>query len=336
MGGLSGLSGLTGLSGVAGGRRVATNITDTFDAALGAAWTTRLGTFQTASGALQGATLVADGIERMPNGNMETGNPPTGYPTASGSTLARAAEERPGGAGSYSLLATTGTSYLCANYPNVAIIQYATYLLSAWMKQLTGSMVQIRANVGVDSGEKNYAEWTNFVGSGQITTANVYMQLLVGGTGGKTGMFDDISLQAKMAIATANLTANGTLTADMPMPATGAIPRSIICRYTDLLNYWEIRFLPNTAGNDTFIIEHAAGVMTTRATADVDWTASGTDRVFVTLADSAISVDYQKQGGDWTAGCYYASAASNQTITAHGIGGYNVGADICSYFQFQP
>lgn len=308
-------------------------------AALSGQWTTRLGTFQVAASVLQGATLAVDGIERMSNGNMETGNPPTGYTLSSGSTLTGQADERTGGSGAQCLQAARGTNNLVGYYANLPIIQYATYQMSVWMKVNTADWVQSQASAGIITGEQTPADWTNYTLDGQITTATAWMQFFVGNHGGDAGRFDDLSMMLKGAIATLSNWeyANAQITAALVLPASGAVPRSLICRYTDLSNYWEIRVLPGTAGNDTFIIEHNIGVMTTRATADVDWTVNSTDQIRVTMNGSTITVYAKKAGASgWTQACSYASATLNQTARAHGFMAYSTGVNILDWWEIAP
>ena len=120
----------------------------------------------------------------------------------------------------------------------------------------------------------------------------------------------------------------------MPMPATGDAPRSLLFRVTDTLNYWEVRILPNTAGNDTFIVEHVAGVMTTRASADVDWTAGQTDEIQVTVSGTSIAVAHKKFGaGTWTNACSYATMGTGLSADKHGILIYQTAVNQFSYWS---
>ena len=116
--------------------------------------------------------------------------------------------------------------------------------------------------------------------------------------------------------------------------ATDYVPFGYVCRYTDALNYWEVRVLPNTAGNDLQIIQVTAGVETTRAEADVDWTSDDTDELEVTCAGSTISTAYRKSGASvWTAGPSYASATQGQTSPDVGVMLYEAGVGRLSGFD---
>lgn len=116
--------------------------------------------------------------------------------------------------------------------------------------------------------------------------------------------------------------------------ATDYVPFGYICRYTDSLNYWEVRVLPNTAGNDLQIIQVTAGVETTRAEADVDWTSDDTDELRVRCAGATISTEYRKSGASgWTAGPSYASATQGQTSPQLGVMLYEAGVGRLSGFD---
>ncbi len=100
--------------------------------------------------------------------------------------------------------------------------------------------------------------------------------------------------------------------------APSVVPAGWMFRYTDALNYWELRVLPNTGGNDMQIVQVTAGAETVRAEADVDWTAEGTDEVELIARGSTITTRYRKAGGVWTAGPSYASATQGGAASAMG------------------
>lgn len=119
-------------------------------------------------------------------------------------------------------------------------------------------------------------------------------------------------------------------------PASGVVPFGYICRYTDSLNYWEVRVLPNTAGNDLQIIQVTAGVETTRAEADVDWTSDDTDELMVDCRGSTIATYHRKSGaGTWTAGPSYASATQGQTSPDVGVMLYEASVGRLSGFEIR-
>lgn len=100
--------------------------------------------------------------------------------------------------------------------------------------------------------------------------------------------------------------------------APSVVPAGWMFRYTGPLDYWELRLLPNTDGNDMQIVQVTAGAETVRAEADVDWTAEGTDEVELIVRGSSITTRYRKAGGVWTAGPSYASATQGAQARAMG------------------
>jgi hypothetical protein len=120
----------------------------------------------------------------------------------------------------------------------------------------------------------------------------------------------------------------------MSNPASGVVPQSYIVRRASLLDYWEIRVLPGTAGNDTFIIEVVGGVEYTRATADTDWTVSGLDYISIDLNGATISVSAMKQGASvWSPCCSWNSALTGISSGATAIAYYGLSTNWMGNFQ---
>ena len=123
----------------------------------------------------------------------------------------------------------------------------------------------------------------------------------------------------------------------IPIPGAGTTPRGFVYRWSSALNYWELRILPNTTGTDAYLLERNAGAYTTRASADVDWTAGGNDEVMVSLAGNTITVWVRKSGAaGWTQTLQYASATFNNTAYRHGVLAYGTAAPVCSLFEEVP
>ncbi len=129
---------------------------------------------------------------------------------------------------------------------------------------------------------------------------------------------------------------NGIFTLDMTLPATAVTPFSWFTRYTDTLNYWEVRVTPNTAGNDLEIIQVTAGVETQRAAVDVDWTASTAEQLEVTARGPTISTRYKKTAADWVAGPSYATATQGQFSGIHGVMFWGTGVNRLDNLRVQP
>ena len=142
-----------------------------------------------------------------------------------------------------------------------------------------------------------------------------------GTTAGDIAYFDGITIyrQNTPALVAGWPTPNFIATLDHISPAAGVVPFSKVIRYENPLNYWEVRVLPNTAGDDLQIMQVTAGVGTPRAAADVDWTSNGLDQLRVVAEGSVIGTEHKKSGaGSWTDGASWATATQGQG--APGIG----------------
>ena len=152
------------------------------------------------------------------------------------------------------------------------------------------------------------------------TSSYVYCWLY-GGAVGDIGYFDALAIyrQNTPALVAGWASPNFVATLDHISPAAGVVPFSKLIRYTDPLNYWEVRVTPNLAGDDLTIWQITAGVGTPRAAADVDWTSNGLDQLRVVTEGSVIGTEYKKSGaGSWTDSANWSSATQGQG--APGIG----------------
>jgi hypothetical protein len=155
-------------------------------------------------------------------------------------------------------------------------------------------------------------------------------------TVGDIGYFDAITLYRQNTVATiAWGSPNIQITLDLAIPAApSVVPFSAVVRYTDTLNYWEVRTTPNTAGTDLQIIEVVAGVETVRASADIDWTAGGTDQMRVNVYGTTTAVEVKKSGAPaFTAACSYTTMATGLTARDHGLMFYGTGVSRCTRWQ---
>ena len=171
---------------------------------------------------------------------------------------------------------------------------------------------------------------------------NVALGFLAGGFADEaTGLYvvyDDVEIyrQNALALLAGWRSPNHVATLHHVSPATAVTPFGYICHYTDALNYWEVRVLPNTAGNDLQIIQVTAGVETTRAEADVDWTTDDTDELMVDCRGATIATYHRKSGAAvWTAGPSYASATQGQTSPNVGVMLYETGVGRLSGFEIR-
>jgi len=187
-----------GISSVrlAGGGGVLFHDNFSVDGALGASWTGA--TWAISGGALTNTPAL--GSELLTNGNMETGNPPTGWNTDSGSTLAGAADERTGGAGSQSLLVTRGSDPTSC-YRVTGSGQTEWHRIEAWMKNVDATEVYMTAIPSAGSGtvasqRETSTSWIKAYMTTRLTSAAAFvLRLQLTGAGGVQGKFDDASIK---------------------------------------------------------------------------------------------------------------------------------------------
>jgi hypothetical protein len=202
----------------------------------------------------------------------------------------------------------------------------ATYRLAARLyapsgnDRLNAARAQLLNNPGTISVTSLQASgddaWLTLSGTGRLLDAPTAVQLrlyAVDAAGLRTvddvAYFDSVQVYRQNAAAIRNVApAFRARLAHISPAAPSVVPAGWMFRYTDALNYWELRVLPNTAGNDMQIVQVTAGEETVRAEADVDWTAEGTDEVELIVRGSSITTRYRKAGGVWTTGPSYASA----------------------------
>lgn len=149
------------------------------------------GTFTLGTGETYGSTLLS-------NGNMETGDPPTGW-IGNNSTLSSVADERTGGSGTKSIkVERTGTDS-CAYQTialNGALIKY-----DYWRKgdgTNNGRLILSNALSGTVSlfEDSSYttATWENRTGLKTLNSATIYVRLATSSTIAAYSQFDDANL----------------------------------------------------------------------------------------------------------------------------------------------
>jgi hypothetical protein len=308
-------------------------------------WTPVVGTLAVSGGELQAATQAQFGSNLVTNGESWTGGPPpTGW-TGDSVTLTAVDSASDPGAASGGVDATAGKVVRANIVSNrfavflAPLVIGAQYGMSALCYSPSSNTVKNAAALNLSSlyfatfqnlPTTTEDTWQLREGTRQAITANGGPQIMVMGTTiGDIGYFDSVRMYRHNAAALLSgwSHANFTATLDHVSPAAPSIvPFGFVCRYTDALNYWEVRVSPNTAGNDLQIIQVTAGVQTVRAEADIDWTAGGTDRLEVTANGATISTRHWKHGAaDWTAGPSYASATQGQTSPSLGVMLYGTG-----------
>lgn len=141
------------------------------------------------------------GSELVSNGNMETGDPPTGWTLQSGSTLDGVADERTGGGGVQCLDAARGTNPAVAKQQGDIFNSGGLHKITGWMKRGTATGVitacwDITAGLMVfTSNTVTATVWTEITGYFTMSGASGIIYLSLSGSAGQTGRFDDVSIK---------------------------------------------------------------------------------------------------------------------------------------------
>ena len=148
-----------------------------------------------------GGTITAGTVETyaetLTNGNMETGDPPTGWiPNAA--TLSAVADERTGGSGSKSLnIAFSGASAVRA-YQASSLPAGALGRLSLWGRSVDGTNVNLQprwSTIGYLPGVTTQTGWTYIAHTRTEPNGNPTFQLYAGvASGSSNARVDDCSL----------------------------------------------------------------------------------------------------------------------------------------------
>jgi len=153
--------------------------------------------------------------------------------------------------------------------------------------------------------------WTEYDILFAAPDATLRMVLQATGGGGNV-LFDDISLFEMHADYIDVSEADVQLVANVTTPASGAHPFGLILR-RDGATQWLVEITPGTAGTDLQLIELNNGDPTSRATADIDWTADTSYEIQVSCNGTTINV--------WVDGSLeltYSSASVGQANTQFG------------------
>jgi hypothetical protein len=159
-----------------------------------------------------------------------------------------------------------------------------------------------------------------------IATHPVVVKCL-GANAGDVTYWDRINVFLQSAMSYVQFgSPNAAIVASMISPGAAVTPRGILLRVQDSLNFVRLLLLPNTAGTDTILETVTNGVRATLASADVDWTAGGTDGVRVLVTDADVyTVQHMKSGASvWTT-ALTATSASFNTNGAFGLQVFSAG-----------
>jgi hypothetical protein len=147
------------------------------------------GTWSVAAGVTNNAPVL--GGELVSNGNMETGDPPTGWSPAN-ATLDGVADERTGGGGVQSIDVLNTVAYGRAYQAIVSAVGF--YRVSGWHKLTSG--VFATAAFGLQNFWLNSAVWGYFSRICLLTIVNPNLYIGTGDTVGNRVRYDDVSVKA--------------------------------------------------------------------------------------------------------------------------------------------
>lgn len=331
-------------------------LVDTFDT-LNPRWQVlNGGTIAVNAGALRAVTAGDWGNNGVTNGESWTGGPPpTGWVPGFGLLTqqdATALGIAPSGGADQKILRIVCDASGGDTYQNMSATPGAIYRLGARLYapsantgvNIAGVSLRFLPSFGVATSHLITVEdtWEYYSGNGAAVPAadtgvRVY-EYCGGGAANDIGYFDQVVVYRQNTPCRLLDwdSPNGIFTLDMLVPAAGVVPFSWLTRIQDSLNYFEVRVTPNTAGNDLEIVQVTAGVATSRAAVDVDWTASATEQLEVSVRNTTIATRYKKTGGAWTAGASYASATQRQTSGIHGVMLWDTAVNRLDNLMVQP
>jgi hypothetical protein len=312
------------------------------------AWTPLIGTAAVAAGKIQGTTQGNVGANLVVNGEFTTNI--NGWDRGAADTFVivdTAAE--PGDASSGHGAANNNAIKLGGN-TNAQALQYITKVLAAnyinscimWAPSANTQVNAARFYVqGVVVDATVEDTWISAVITREAVAASELFDInCLTGALGDNAYFDALTVyrQNTVYLLSSGLwnSPNATITVSLPQPASpSVVPVGIIFRYTDSLNYWELRINPNTAGTDTSIVEVVAGVETVRASADVDFSVdSTTDSVKLALVGTVATVTVKKNGAStYSAACAYSTMATGLSSSQLGIMLYDTALGRISSFE---
>jgi hypothetical protein len=132
------------------------------------------------------------GEEKVSNGSMEAGDPPTGWaPLGSGTVLSAVADERTGGAGAKSLNVVTNAASKGAQQ-NLTTVVGAWYRYSIWRKRISGAVIQWGLNGLLNFASTPSGDWVSSIATRRAAESS---QIVVTYTSGGVGEYrqDDVS-----------------------------------------------------------------------------------------------------------------------------------------------
>lgn len=156
------------------------------------AWLFAPGVWADAGGVITASPSV--GANVISNGNIESGNPPTGWSAVGSSTLSSVADERTGGSGSKALEAARGVVATSVT-KNDTVTIYRWHCLSAWLKRGTATDIAVQLGDSGNWKKTTSTDWVQAFGLGYENDTTLNSQVFLAGSSGVTGRVDDYVAQ---------------------------------------------------------------------------------------------------------------------------------------------
>lgn len=159
-------------------------------------WTHAAGKWVISSNALT-VTGLTLGSELLSNGNMETGDPPTGWTAVSSAVLSSVADERTGGSGSKAMNIARGTSNQLAHQrPNIGTILQRYFKITGWAREIDDVTPYIAANPSFVLDGAYTTSWESVAAFSYLELNYPFINLWMrSGTAGQQVRFDDVSMR---------------------------------------------------------------------------------------------------------------------------------------------
>ena len=156
--------------------------------------------------------LTATALDILVNGNMETGDPPTGWSKSAAVTLDGVADERTGGTGAQSLSIRRDSATLYA-WRDITLRTTRKYSVAAWLKNVDATyvrvfMAQASNRTGLTFGDSSAnvtaTSWTNRVGNYDAAPVTACSAVVYGeGANGQSVLADDVSVTSQGPVGVA-------------------------------------------------------------------------------------------------------------------------------------
>lgn len=326
----------------------ATTFYDPFaGAALRSEWTTLLGTLAPVAGALQASALATDTYNMVSNPEF-TADTAGWAAGGAGASIARVdssvdpgADSTLAGALDKWCLKVTNGGAIASGGQTLASIIGCTYSFAGLGYAPSVPNTQVNAHelqfITTDTGTGEDAwEALAWQGVAVITSHPIYGRCL-GANVGDVTYWDDLAVYQQSAIAVVGAgKPDACITANMISPGAAVVPRALVLRATDELNFVRLLMLPNTAGTDCILETVTDGARATLGSADIDWTPGGTDSVRVFAAGYNYVVEHMKAGAAVWTSALTGATTSFSTGASFGVQLFGAGTDAFADVTIQP